>query len=65
MENKIKIVASSKYVLSLSESDSVRGGRDNRELCPADAPASGCACCICSPDQSASGGKKYASSYNG
>ncbi len=27
-------------------------------------PVAGCACCICSPGVSASGGKKYASSYH-
>lgn len=60
----LSIIATSKYRLNIEDCSNVKGG--NRDpFIDNGAPVGGCACCICSPNQSANTGKDWDSSIHG
>lgn len=61
----ISVILSSSVALCDDELQQIQGkGIGDGELADGNEPVAGCACCLCSPEVSASGGKKYASSYH-
>lgn len=61
----ISVILSSSVALCDDELQQIQGkGISDGELADGNEPVAGCACCLCSPEVSASGGKKYASSYH-
>jgi len=61
----ISVILSSSVALCDDELQQIQGkGIGDGKPVDGSEPVAGCACCLCSPEVSASGGKKYASSYH-